>query len=263
MSTSRSPETRPFSALFDWRPTPFRLLPSTASPEGGDGGEGHEGEGGTGGDGGTGDGGHKPFSQMSAQERADHYGYPTETLVKDMTPGQQAGYYRAKSDKLEARAKVPGLSKAEIASLQERAARADALEEELMSDSERAVAEARQDATTTEGQKWLTKVVSAEVRGQLRAANITDATEIAEIVDTLNLSKLVTDEGDDVDPDLVARALGRLTGATGATSTTTRPGPSASGQGKRTPTGGKPGDAGRAEAAKRFAKQKAAAGAQT
>jgi hypothetical protein len=267
MSTSRIRTSAPFSDLYDWRPKTFdlRLLPNLGGAGDG-GGAGHGDDGGDGGDGdgaGAGAGapqgggstaGHKPYSEMTAQERADHYGYPLDTRVRDMEPAQQAGYYKAKADKLEARERSSGLSPADLAALQEKAARADALEADLMTDAERAADEARKATTETEGQKWLGKVVAAEVRGQLRGMGITEAEDIADAMEYLDLGKLVNEKGDDVDPDRVSRALKRYGGPTGADSGngTGRRGPSGSGLGNRTHSGGKPGDAGKAEAAKRF-----------
>lgn len=243
-----------------------------AAAEGAQGGAGagQQGAGGQGAgqQGGTGAGGQqqgaggqqgaKSYADMSPAERAEHYGYPADTRVAEMTPAQQAGYYRAKSDKLEQRERSgPRLSAAELKTLQEKAAKADALEYDLASDAERAAADARKAAEKEAAGQWAPRLAKAEVRAQLKAKGFESDDDIQEILGTINLSGLLTDAGDDVDPAKVTAALKYYRPDTG-NQQQRRNGPSATGQGNRGQTNTTPGAAGLAEAERRFGKKQVA-----
>ena len=82
-------------------------------------------------------------------------GFPEGTPVEQMTPAQQAAYHQAQSRRWEARAKkFDGLTDDEFAAMKTKAARADALDNELSSDKDKAV-KARADGDADEAARVL------------------------------------------------------------------------------------------------------------
>lgn len=273
MTTDRVHAPAPFSSLYDWRPAPIRLLPNlggagdgTGTGAGAGAGTGTgtgagagQGAGDTGqGAGDTGQQGQQQGqqgqsrAQMTAAERAAHYGFPLNTRVEEMTADQASAYHKANSDRWESRARLfDGLTPEALKALQDKAARTDALEFELSSDSEKAVKEAVTRTTGERDDHWKPIVAKQAVRAELKARGVTDDAEIEEILGTLDLSKFLTDAGDDVDQSRIEQVLRHFGPATG--NGQQRQGAPVHGQGQRQQTSFTPGQRGREEAARRFA----------
>lgn len=198
-----------------------------------------EGEGG----GGTG----QPTGQTTqppaapGQQAENDRGYPENTPVAEMTDKQAAAYWRANARKHEDRVKAFGnLTPEELTTIRQRAGQFEALERESMSDKDKAVDEARR----AEQAKATPRVVRAEFKAS--AKGVLSAEQLTALLEDLDLSKYVDDKGEP-DEDKIERKVKAFAPAAPARQT----GPSGAGLGGTT-GGGKPGDAGRAMAAKRF-----------
>lgn len=179
-------------------------------------------------------------------------GFPDGTTLEEMTAEQQAAYWKDKARKHEARVKSLGsLSAEELAALREKASRHDALEFELMSDKDKAVAEAKDAASSEARTTWLPRVVAAEFKAA--AAGRIEADRLAAILEPLDLSKFV--DGDDVDAEKVAAFVEGI--APKQEQTPPRRGPSASTSGPRTSTTAPSIDNGRSEYQRRHGKKSA------
>jgi len=173
-------------------------------------------------------------------------GYPSDTPIAEMTEKQQAAYWKDKARKHEERAKAfDGLTPETLAELRDKADKHAALERELMSDKDKAVAEAK-DATKAEvAATYQPRLVRAEFKAA--AAGRIDAEKLDSILEPLDLSKFLTSKGD-VDEGKVASYVDGIAPA----GPVRRTGPTATGLGHRVTSGSGPGDQGRAMAAKRF-----------
>lgn len=118
----------------------------------------------------------------------------------------------------------------------------DALELELSSEAEKQAREAAKKATEEAESKYRPKL--AETAFRIAIGDRKTADEVTDFIADLNLSRFLTETGD-VD---TAKVLARVEQFTGNNKTTTpsRIGPSASGQGTRAPAGDAKGDAARA-----------------
>lgn len=155
-------------------------------------------------------------------------GFPTGTPVAEMTAEQQAAYWKHQSRKHEDRAKTFGnLTADELTALREKAARHDALEEELASDAEKAAAEAKRTAQAEADGKY--RPMLAETAFRVAIGDRKTAEEIDEFIGDLNLTRFLTDDGK-VDTAKVLARVAQFAPATG-TPQQQRPGPSPSGQG--------------------------------
>lgn len=182
------------------------------------------------------------------QLAAEKYGFPADTPVEQMTPDQRVAYYKASKDQWEGRYKALGVTPEQLATLREQAARADALDYELSSASEKAVKDAETAAKKAAEAQYVPALVRAEfkaaIAGKVPPEQVQDW--ISKKVDVLDLSKFLAADGS-VDADKVAAFVEDLP-ATG----TQRRGPSPAGQGYRPPGQAEPGAQGRAQAEKRF-----------
>lgn len=129
-------------------------------------------------------------------------GFPAHTAIADMSPAEQAAYWRSKSQRHEKLWKSVGgddATEALVTQLAEAKAELERIRIEGLSDTEKAIEEAkaagRAEATTGYG----TKLAAAE----LRAAGVP-----AEIVGDLDLSKFIDADGE-VDTVKVAEVGGR------------------------------------------------------
>ena len=181
----------------------FYPIGGASDDDGGDGGDGDNGDGtdngddsGSGGDGGDGDQG-KDTGDKGGDGDGD--AFPANTPVKDMTAEQQAAYWKHHARKHETAAKSAAEKIAEF----ERAS---------LSDSEKAIAEAK-DAGKAEAMAELnTKVLEAHVDAFIAANKL--KREDVPAIDALDLTKFLTDEND-VDTDRLATVLATLAPTTG------------------------------------------------
>lgn len=156
-------------------------------------------------------------------------GFPANTPWQDMTPGQQVNYWKFQARKHENTAK----SRADYDDLKAKAARADALDRELMSDAEKKVAAATDAANAAASEKYAPLLVKAEFRAA--AAGRLDADKIDTVLAPLNMAHFLTTTGE-VDTDKVTAFVDSIAPATGnGNNGTTKLGPSSHGLGQRQP----------------------------
>lgn len=161
--------------------------------------------------------------------------YPPGIALTDMTEPERTEYWREKAQKHEKRAKAFTASNAltaeQLAELQTKAQKADALERDLMSDKDRAVAEAKETAQAEARASFLPQLVQA--RFEAAAAGRIEPERLAAILEPLDMSKFLATDGS-VDTAKVTAFVDGVAPATGAATTpTTRTGPSATGLGAR------------------------------
>lgn len=172
-------------------------------------------------------------------------GYPANTPVAEMNDKQAAAYWQAQARKHEGRVKaLDGIKPEDLAALRTKAGQYEALEREAMSDKDKAVDEARR----AEQAAATPRVVRAEFKAAAKGVLSTE--QLSALLEDLDLTKYVDAKGDP-DEEKIERKVKAFAPAQPQRPT----GPGAGGLGGR-PGGGSPGDAGRAEAAKRFAKNK-------
>lgn len=153
-------------------------------------------------------------------------GFPENKPIAEMKPEEQAAYWKHQSRKHEERSRAfDGLTPEALAELRDKAERHAALERELMSDKDKAVAEAR-DAAKAEALASVTpKLVAAEFKAA--AAGRVEPDRLATILEPLDLSKFLS--GDVVDTDKVAAFVDGI-----APAAAPQPkGPTSAGQGRR------------------------------
>lgn len=115
----------------------------------------------------------------AAQAAGDEKGFPENTTVTEMTPPQQAAYWKFQSRKHEGRVQSLGnLTAEQLADLRTKAQRADELELTLGTDTERAVAIAKQAAAAEAEAKYRPALARAEFKaaavGRLDPAQLED-----------------------------------------------------------------------------------------
>lgn len=171
----------------------------------------------------------KPDATTTATAQPDK-GFPENTPVAEMTTEQAANYWKHQARKHEDRVKAfGGLTPEQLADLRAKAQRAESLERDLMSDSERAVAEAAEQARlVAEAELW-PRLVDAELRAAAAAAG-KDLGKLQANLKLVDRSKFLTDSGD-IDTDMVTEYVDGIAPATG-----TRRGPSPEGHGRRDST---------------------------
>lgn len=207
--------------------------------------ENEGGDGGAGGEGGTG-----TSTGTAATGQPADLGFPAETPVKDMTVDQQAAYWKHQSRKHEERSKAFGdLTPETLQALREKADQHDALERELMSDKDKAIATARDEAAAETTAKFAEKLVKAEFKSA--SAGRLDADRLNNILAPLDLTRFL-DKNGDVDETKVAAYVDSV--APKAAGPAQR-GPSATGLGTPPTPQSERGAQGKAMAEKRFGKK--------
>lgn len=178
-------------------------------------------------------------------------GFPADTPVKDMTIEQQAAYWKHYARQHEERAKpFKDLTPETLQALREKADQHDALERELMSDKDKAIAEAKDAATAETTAKFAEKLVKAEFKSA--AAGRLDADRLNAILAPLDLTKFL-DKSGDVDEEKVTAYVDSVA----PVKAPAQRGPSSTGLGSAPHTPGERGAQGRAMAEKRFGKASA------
>lgn len=154
-------------------------------------------------------------------------GYPANTPWRDMTAEQQVNYWQAQARKHEDRVKAyGGLTPDQLNDLQERAEQYDVLAAASQTDAERAVNEAAHNARLIAEAELMPRLVTAEFRAA--AAGRLEPDKLATILEPLDLSKFLTDDGE-VDTDKVTSYVDGIAPAKG----NERQGPSSGGAGRR------------------------------
>lgn len=172
---------------------------------------GNDNDGGTGTDTGTGNDGNTGSTSQQGSTDGTPTGYPADTPVAEMTAPQQAAYWKAQSRKHESRVKALGTPD-EIKAWRAASSELEKLRKASMGEQERAVAEAREQAAAEAGKAWAARLVAAEFRAA--TAGRVDAAELADVLDTLDLSKFLADDGG-VNVEKVTQLASRITGNAG------------------------------------------------
>lgn len=173
-------------------------------------------------------------------------GFPLATKLSDMDSDQRAAYY-----KFQLRQTENKLGK--FADYDALRAFKEAAEADQLTDHEKAVKAARDEGFSAAETSALTKAATAILRAGLKARGVEDK-EIPDILDAFNASKFIKDG--DVETDRIAALAARMAGGganTGTQQHQARQWPDM-GQGAYLAPSAKPGDQGRAEAARRFKK---------
>jgi hypothetical protein len=211
-----------------------------------------EGEGGDGGDGGAPVASPADVPGAGPATPPANLGFPADTPVKDMSVAEQAAYWKHYARQHEERNKpFKDLTPEALQALREKADQHDALERELMSDKDKAIAEARDAAAAETTAKFAEKLVKAEFKSA--AAGRLDADRLSAILAPLDLTKFL-DKSGDVDEAKVTAYVDSIAPAKAPA----QRGPSSSGLGAAPHTPGERGAQGRAMAEKRFGKAAAA-----
>jgi hypothetical protein len=139
-------------------------------------------------------------------------GFPEGTPVAEMTDGQQAAYWKHQSRQHESRVKALGVTPEDLASLREKAKRAEDLEYDLASDKDKAVADAKKEASDEVASKYTPRLVRAEFKAA--AAGRIEPEKLATILEPLDLSKFLDANGE-VDADKVSAYVDGIAPAKG------------------------------------------------
>jgi hypothetical protein len=170
----------------------------------------------------------QPGDEPPAAPPADT-GFPTNTPWRDMTAEQQVAYWQQQARKHEDRVKsYGGLTPEQLADLQERAEQFDVLAAASQTDTERAVSEAAFNARLVAEAELMPRLVAAEFRAA--TAGRLEADRLATILEPLDLSKFLTDDGE-VDTDKVTAFVDGIAPVRGTEPQ--RLGPSPQGAGRR------------------------------
>lgn len=147
-----------------------------------------------------------------------------------MTSEQQAAYWKHQSRKHEDRVKSFGdLTTDQLKDLRDKASRADKLDYDLSSATDKAVADARRETEREVGDRLRSQLVDTAFR--IAVGDRKTADEVADFISDLNLSRFLNADGS-VDTAKVLARVDQFAPATG--NQQQRPaGPSASGQGNR------------------------------
>jgi hypothetical protein len=161
-------------------------------------------------------------------------GFPADTPTAEMTGEQREAYWKhqAKQHETAWKKRAGDLTPEKLQELRDKAKKHDELEYELGSDKEKAVADAKRDATAAATSTYLPRLVSAEFRAE--AAGRIAPERLATILEPLDMSKFLTSDGD-VDTAKVSAFVNGIAPDTGAGNPTPprKPGPSSTGQGNR------------------------------
>lgn len=192
-----------------------------------------------------------PSTVPGAGPATPQLGFPADTPVKDMSIQEQAAYWKHYARQHEERAKpFKDLTPEALQALREKADQHDALERELMSDKDKAVADAEDRATQATTARFAEKLVKAEFKSA--AAGRLDADRLNAILAPLDLTKFL-DKSGDVDEAKVTSYVDSIA----PTKAPAQRGPSSSGLGAVPHTPGERGAQGKAMAEKRFGKTSA------
>lgn len=121
-------------------------------------------------------------------------GFPANTPLEQMSVEQREAYWKHQSRKHEDRAKAfKDLTPERLAELREKAEKHDALEQELMSDKDKAVADATKAAQDSADAKY--RPLLAETAFRVAIGDRKTQDEVDDFIADLNLSRFLTDDG--------------------------------------------------------------------
>jgi hypothetical protein len=161
-------------------------------------------------------------------------GFPPNTPLEQMNGDQREAYWRFQARKHEGRVKaLNGLTPEQLADLQDKATKHDALERELMSDKDKAIAEAKDNTAADVAAQFVPRLVNAELKAAAALKGV-PAESLSTALEYVDAAKFLDAKGEDVDTDKVAAFVESIAPATG-TSTTSRLGPTSHGLGARQP----------------------------
>lgn len=176
-------------------------------------------------------------------------GYPANTPIEQMTDAQKAAYWQHHARKHEDRVKALGnLTPEQLTELQEKASRADKLEYDLKSDTEKQVEDAKKAGRDEAIAEALPEVVASQLDAAAARAGVSEE-DLKAATEFVDIKKFLNDSGK-VDTDKVRTFVASIKPAKG----TPPKGPviHGHGNGNRTPQGGSARERGLAEAQRRF-----------
>lgn len=178
-------------------------------------------------------------------------GFPEGTPIAAMTPDQQVAYWKHYARQHENTVKAfDGLTPQQVAEMK---TRLETLETEKLSADEKALKAARAEASTAAAEaakaEFLPKLQAAEVKSI--AAEIIKGDQLKTFLSVINPAAFVGDNGE-IDE---SKVMGALTGMFGAPQQAPQQRWQNAGQFAPPPPPGRPGESGRAEAARRFGTQ--------
>lgn len=131
-------------------------------------------------------------------DKEETFDYPAETPIADMKPDQQVEYWREKAQKHERllraeRTALGGIKPEQLTALREKAQRQDALEQELASETEKAVTAAKQTTQQEADDKY--RPLLAETAFRVAIGDRKTAEETNDFLADLNLTRFIKDDG--------------------------------------------------------------------
>ncbi len=185
--------------------------------------------------------------KAAADAKGSDKGFPDGVAVEQMTSAQREAYWKYQSRKHEDRVKALGnLTPEALKALQDKATKHDELERELMSDKDKAIAEAKDKANAAA----IPRVVRAEFKAA--AKGVLSADQLTALLEDRDLTKYVDANGDP-DEDKIDKLI-KAFAPSGTQGRGTGPGAGGLGRTGGTPT--EPGAQGRAMAERRFGAKK-------
>jgi len=170
----------------------------------------------------------KAASDAAAAKAAAEKGYPENTPVAEMTDAQQAAYWKDAARKHEGRNKALGVTPEQLQELRDKAKRAEAVDYELSSEKDKAVADAKKAAAVDAAAEYLPRLVNAEFRAA--AAGRIEPERLTTILEPLDMSKFLAADNS-VDTAKVSDYVNGIAPVTDARKPAA--GPSSTGMGKR------------------------------
>lgn len=191
-----------------------------------------------------------PQSDPAATAAPADRGFPDATPIAEMTDAQRAAYWQFYARKHEDMVKAyGGLTPQQLGEMR---TELDSLRSDKLSADEKALKAARDEAVSTVTAEYLPKLQAAEVKAI--AADVLKGDQLTSFMSIMNPAAFVGENGQ-IDE---SKVMGALTGMFGAPQQNPAPAQrwQNAGQYAPPPPPGRPGEAGRAEAARRFGANK-------
>lgn len=141
--------------------------------------------------------------QQTTPPQVNDRGFPDNTPWRDMTPEQQVAYWRHQARKHENAANA----RADYDTLKAKASKLDQLQRESMSEQERAVQAARDEARTEAMREFASRMVDAKFEALAAGRTVNgQPLDVTAVLEGVNRGFYLTDAGE-VDADKVSRFL--------------------------------------------------------